>query len=109
MADPAVGAASPSPAQRRGAEAVARAFIEQLTIGRPATDHAVAPRPRVTPVEGSNGSGYADTGSGFTQVSGDWIEPSASCTSTTALAAFWIGLDGYTSDWAEKAGTLMGC
>ncbi|HUD36653.1 MAG TPA: G1 family glutamic endopeptidase [Streptosporangiaceae bacterium] len=62
-----------------------------------------------TQVESTNWSGYVVTGSGFTQVSGDWNEPTASCGSATSLAAFWIGIDGYSSPTVEQAGTLIEC
>ncbi len=35
--------------------------------------------------------------------------PAASCTSTTSLAAFWVGIDGYSSGSVEQDGTLVEC
>jgi hypothetical protein len=115
---PAAGAAAgaatraePSPATR--AAAIARDAIEHLAIGQHATDHRVAEHATkiqgLSQVESTNWSGYADTGTGFTQVSGTWKEPGASCTSTTSLAAFWVGIDGYSSDTVEQDGTLIEC
>jgi hypothetical protein len=60
-------------------------------------------------VQSTNWSGYADTGSGFSTVTGSWTEPSVSCTSTTSLAAFWVGIDGYSSSSVEQDGTLVEC
>src|SRR5580698_2608586 len=56
--------------------------------------------------ESTNWSGYAATGSNFTQVTGSWIVPAASCTkgAAAAYAAFWIGIDGWTSNSVEQIG-----
>lgn len=95
------------------AAAIARAAIKQLDIGQHATDRATSRSAHglkgLTQVQSSNWSGYADTGSNFTAVSGNWTEPGASCTSTTSLAAFWVGIDGYSSDSVEQDGTLIEC
>jgi hypothetical protein len=95
------------------ATALAKAAITQLTIGQHGTDHHVS-SPRdikgQTSVESTNWSGYADTGSSFSKVTGSWSEPSASCSGrTTSLAAFWVGIDGYSSDSVEQDGTLIEC
>jgi hypothetical protein len=60
-------------------------------------------------VSSTNWSGYADTGSSFSKVSASWTEPSASCGFSTQLAAFWVGIDGYSSDSVEQDGTLIEC
>lgn len=64
----------------------------------------------VTPAT-SNWAGYAATGSSgaFTSVSADWTQPTAHCGSGTDYADFWVGLDGYTSDSVEQAGTELDC
>ena len=102
-------AASPGSA----AAAVARQALRHLAIGQHAADHRV-PRPSLrikglSQVQSTNWSGYADTGSGFSTVTGSWTEPSVSCTSTTSLAAFWVGIDGYSSSSVEQDGTLAEC
>jgi hypothetical protein len=58
-----------------------------------------------------NWAGYAATsGSGtVTQVTGTWTEPSVTCPRGTTLAAFWIGIDGYSSSTVEQTGTLAQC
>jgi hypothetical protein len=104
--------ASASPSAQ--AAAVAKAAIKQLMIGQHSNIHRVsgyAPQIKgLTQVESTNWSGYADTGSSFSQVSGHWTEPSASCGgSTESLAAFWVGIDGYSSDSVEQDGTLIEC
>ncbi len=103
-------AASPG----RAAAAVARQAIEHLAIGQHAADHQVSsPSLRVrglSQVQSTNWSGYADTGSSFSTVTGSWTEPTVTCSSrATALAAFWVGIDGYSSDSVEQDGTLAEC
>src|ERR1700761_892317 len=46
-------------------------------------------------INGSNGAGYAATGS-FPSVSATWTTRSAPCKSTNDLYAPWVGLDGYS-------------
>jgi Peptidase A4 family len=61
--------------------------------------------------ESTNWSGYAATGSNFTQVAGTWKVPASTCSkgSSAEYAAFWIGLDGWTSDSVEQTGTDSDC
>jgi hypothetical protein len=103
---------TPAPASARAA-AVARQALRHLAIGQHAADHQVSsPSLRVkglSQVQSTNWSGYADTGSGFSTVTGSWAEPSVSCTSQTSLAAFWVGIDGYSSSSVEQDGTLAEC
>lgn len=59
-----------------------------------------------------NWAGYAESsGTGtVTKVTGTWTQPAVSCPSKgTTLAAFWIGIDGYTSSTVEQDGTLAQC
>jgi hypothetical protein len=64
----------------------------------------------LTDVDSTNWAGYADTGTGFTKVVGKWVEPTASCPATgSPLAAFWVGIDGFTSDSVEQDGTIIEC
>jgi len=73
-----------------------------------------------TTVESTNWSGYAATGADgtFTSVSATWTQPTATCTSSggrrgrggsDSYAAFWVGLDGYSSDSVEQTGTDSDC
>ncbi len=80
---------------------------------------------RYQEVESTNWSGYAVTGSNgtFTSVSASWTQPTATCTSSSSggkrgrgggsssdkYAAFWVGLDGYSSDSVEQTGTDSDC
>src|SRR6185437_9550787 len=91
-------------------------YLRHLSIGQHATDHAVrVNRPGVsglTQVQSTNWAGYADdhtSGTTYSSVTGHWTEESASCTSTTSLAAFWVGIDGFTSGSVEQDGTLIEC
>jgi len=113
---PAAGASTTSVARTAPSAreiAAARTFIEHLAVGQHGTDHRVAGHASrikgLTQVESSNWSGYADTGSGFSTVTAKWTEPSATCGSALSLAAFWVGIDGFSSDSVEQDGTLIEC
>jgi hypothetical protein len=106
--------ARPSPAAE--AQALAKAAIEKLAVGQHPLNHQVgatspAGNPKgLTNVQSTNWSGYADTGSSFSKVSASWTEPSATCSSRSEqLAAFWVGIDGYSSSSVEQDGTLIEC
>jgi hypothetical protein len=98
---------------------------------------AVTHAPRIkgaTNSTSTNWSGYAVTGTTFTDVKGSWIQPAADCSSTTAsptngkgngnghgnghggggqsqstYSSFWVGLDGYSSSTVEQTGTDADC
>ena len=96
------------------AKAIAVAEIRKLTVGHSPADRHVGIRSPglkgLSDVTSTNWSGYADTGSSFSDVSASWTEPGASCSSrTTSLAAFWVGIDGYSSDSVEQDGTMIEC
>jgi Peptidase A4 family len=62
----------------------------------------------------SNWAGYAVTGTTYSSVSGTWIEPTASCSSSTTgvtASAFWVGLGGESgsSSALEQTGTEADC
>jgi hypothetical protein len=105
--------ARPSAAE---AQALAKAAIEKLAIGQHPLNHpaGVASSPGklkgLTDVTSTNWAGYADTGSSFSKVSASWTEPSATCSgSSEQLAAFWVGIDGYSSSSVEQDGTIIEC
>jgi hypothetical protein len=112
---PAAGASTASVAGTTPSArvAAARAFLEHLGIGQRGADHQVAGHASkvkgLSQVKSNNWSGYADTGSGFTSVTAKWTQPSATCGSAESLAAFWVGIDGYSSDSVEQDGTLIEC
>jgi len=63
-------------------------------------------------VTSSNWSGYAVTGAkdSVTDVTGSWVVPSVNCETTpNAYAAFWVGIDGYSSNTVEQIGTESDC
>ena len=61
-------------------------------------------------VESGNWSGYAALGTSFTSAEGSWIVPASTCTKTpNTYAAFWVGLDGYSSSTVEQTGTDSDC
>jgi hypothetical protein len=57
----------------------------------------------------TNWSGYAVLGSSFTSAKASWIVPTATCKSGDQYAAFWVGLDGYSSSTVEQTGTDSDC
>lgn len=96
----------------------ATGFIPGGLLIRPGgADHAATPGVRNQEVESTNWSGYAATGSdgAFSSVSASWTQPTATCSSSSGrrssdqYAAFWVGLDGYSSDSVEQTGTDSDC
>ena len=60
-------------------------------------------------VSSTNWSGYAVTGSSVSSVSGVWTVPTMTAgtsSTTTYYAAFWVGIDGYSSSTVEQTGIL---
>jgi len=57
----------------------------------------------------TNWSGYAGTTGTYTSVSASWTQPKGTCTSGDQYAAFWVGLDGYTSSTVEQTGSEVDC
>src|SRR5215467_316036 len=93
--------------------AAARATLRHLHVGEHATNHGIfshTTRVRaLTQVQSTNWSGYADTSTTFGTITGNWAEPSVSCSGKTTLAVFWVGIDGFTSGTVEQDGTLAEC
>jgi len=93
----------------------------QVSSAPPSSDatEKIAPRqhrPIKDRVEHGNGtstsnnwSGYAVLGSSFTSAKASWTVPRATCSSGDQYAAFWVGLDGYTSTTVEQTGTDSDC
>ena len=108
------GTASASGAPPNARAAAIRA-LEHLRIGQHATNHPVGRSASAagapTQVQSSNWSGYADTAttSKYSKVAGKWTQPGAACTTQTSYAAFWVGIDGYSSRSVEQGGTLIEC
>jgi hypothetical protein len=58
----------------------------------------------------TNWSGYATTGTTYSDVKGSWTQPAASCSSgQTAYSSFWVGIDGDTTNTVEQTGTDADC
>jgi hypothetical protein len=104
-----------STSQAAAAKAAAIAAIKSLQIGFHDANHPLAGGQHaaisgLTQVQSTNWGGYADTGSGFSSVGASWTEPTPSCSGRTEqLAAFWVGIDGYSSSSVEQDGTLIEC
>jgi hypothetical protein len=82
--------------------AVAAPVMVREPLSRLANGHTTA--------QSTNWSGYADTGSTFTDVKGSWTEPSVTCASrSTSYSSFWVGLDGFNSNSVEQLGTDSDC
>jgi Peptidase A4 family len=111
----AANAASAAPAATH--PAIHSMSVHGFTPGglmtRPAGVHNdVTHHGRFTTAESTNWSGYAVTGAtgAYKSVSASWTEPTATCSSRRAqYAAFWVGLDGYSSDSVEQTGTDSDC
>jgi len=107
--------AAPSASVSRAAQAsaAAQAAIKQFMAGHHTDQHVGSTKKidGLTQVQSTNWSGYADTGSGFSKVSSSWTEPTPSCSGTSGdlLAAFWVGIDGYSSNSVEQDGTMIEC
>ncbi len=80
-------------------------------------DHLVTPRSAQAAagqqiiVSSSDWAGYAATGTtgGFTSVASNWVQPAGHCRSGDQYAAFWVGLDGYSSATVEQTGSEVDC
>ncbi len=59
--------------------------------------------------ESTNWSGYAATTGTYTGVSATWTQPTGTCSTSDQYAAFWVGLDGYSSSTVEQTGTEVDC
>jgi hypothetical protein len=59
--------------------------------------------------ESTNWSGYAATSGTYTSVSASWVQPAGTCSRGDQYAAFWVGLDGYSSSSVEQTGSEVDC
>jgi hypothetical protein len=113
----AVGSASaavhhPATTTIRPGGAAARGFTPGGVMVRPAGGVRTDGRTGRYQAESTNWSGYAVTGANgaYKSVAASWTQPTATCTSRTdEYAAFWVGLDGYSSDSVEQTGTDSDC
>jgi hypothetical protein len=103
--------ASVRPSKSLSREQMARNFLSRLKIGQPAVMGSTVDKNLTS----TNWSGYADTppttgGSTYKAASGSWVQPSTTCpASAETLAAFWSGIDGFSSQTVEQDGTIVVC
>jgi hypothetical protein len=75
--------------------------------------HGLGVKAGTTNYQSTNWSGYADLDSTFSKVSATWVEPAITCNKkdkkTYQLAAFWVGIDGFSSSTVEQDGTIEEC
>jgi hypothetical protein len=73
---------------------------------------ATSDGPQNSVVTSSNWAGYvaSDSNGTFTSASSSWTQPTGRCTGGGGkYAAFWVGLDGYTSPTVEQIGSEVDC
>jgi hypothetical protein len=58
-----------------------------------------------TSTTSTNWSGYADTAGTYTSASASWTQPAGTCSKGDQYAAFWVGIDGYSSETVEQTGS----
>jgi hypothetical protein len=107
------------PVHAAAAARAARAVLTRLRVGGTpepmlAVPGAVLHGTGLQQVESYNWSGYADINSTtvspqYSEVSASWTEPAVRCTSEDRIAAFWVGIDGYSSQTVEQDGTIAQC
>jgi hypothetical protein len=96
-----------------------RTALEHLLAGWHPTNHAahgaVLRGTGLRTVTSLNWSGYADDSSGgstYKRVKGKWTEPAITgCGASSPLSAvvFWVGLDGFSDQTVEQAGSAAIC
>jgi hypothetical protein len=81
-----------------------------FAAGTAAPNHAW-PNHKVSRGSSTNWSGYALGGPGpYTSVSASWTQPAVDCATTrSGWSAFWVGLDGDTTETVEQTGTEADC
>jgi hypothetical protein len=116
---PAAGA-STSGAPSTAPAVAARTAVQQFLAAKHGFDHLVrghlhmlgvsAQANAATSSQSTNWSGYADTGSGFSAVTGSWTQPAATCSGwEPTVTSFWVGIDGTGSSTVEQDGTVAAC
>ena len=96
-------AAPVPPSVRPPADASGLRSIPAHSLAHLATLTRKKANPRST-----NWAGYAVTGSTYTSVASNWVEPNVTCTAN-GIVGFWIGLDGWGSTSVEQDGTGVDC
>jgi hypothetical protein len=71
---------------------------------------ARVPRHKLGRGTSTNWSGYAIDGSGATQVTATWTEPTVTCAAgENSWSSPWVGIDGDTDNTVEQTGTDSDC
>lgn len=80
-------------------------------LAEPNAQHKPKIRAGTTSGASLNWAGYAlDSPVGsVTDVNGSWIVPTVSCSKKNTYSAFWVGIDGDTSNTVEQIGTDSDC
>jgi Peptidase A4 family len=102
----------PSTTHTRPGGAAARGFHPGGTMLHATAGAKIRGESSRASAESTNWSGYAVTGANgaYKSVAASWTEPTATCSSRTdSYAAFWVGLDGYSSDSVEQTGSDSDC
>ena len=60
-------------------------------------------------IRSTNWAGYVAKGQTFAFIRGSWVVPRVTCSSSDAVASFWVGMDGYQSRTVEQVGSLGYC
>jgi hypothetical protein len=70
-----------------------------------------APAIHVRAGTSTNWAGYASSGpaGAFSSVSATWTQPSVRCSAQNTYSAYWVGLDGDTTNTVEQLGTEADC
>jgi hypothetical protein len=108
---------SPASPSSSGTGAGASGLPPHFSIGSALTSGVRGPlSSKISDVNSSNWAGYADLatsgGGNITEVTGDWTIPIANCSNAPKKGSFevqWVGIDGWTNDVVEQAGTLDYC
>lgn len=111
LATAALAAAAPLATTSVGAAAATAAHSARQVAGadsRIEVGHFTRSNDTVT---STNWGGYAvQSASKFTDAKGTYVQPTATCTSSKdQYAAFWVGIDGYSSNSVEQLGTDSDC
>jgi hypothetical protein len=86
--------------------ASAHSLTQGIRVGRAPTGHHGSTFDSTS----TNWSGYASTGTTYSDVKGTWVEPTATCSGrSTAYSSFWVGIDGDGTNSVEQLGTDADC
>lgn len=91
--------------------ALALAAGSMMAAAGPASASVRPATVRPPQVVSSDEAGYVATGAtgAFTNVSSSWTEPTGHCSSGDQYSAFYVGLDGWSSDSIEQIGSELDC